>query len=170
VEQSEEIAQQIRAKMAAKYHFDVKDMNAFGIYNNSVEYKRIMNMLDGVSIFVFVIGLLTLIAGVVGVSNIMMIIVKERTKEIGIRKALGASPFSIVSLIIQESVFITFIAGYVGLLRYLKVEGDFFKDPDVDLSIAISAVVLIIIAGALAGFFPALKAAKVEPIHALREG
>ena len=135
-------------------------------------------MLDGIKVFVFIIGLFTLIAGVVGVSNIMMIVVKERTKEIGVRKALGASPRSIVSLIIQESVFITSIAGYVGLmlgiglvelLKYFELEGEFFKDPDVDLSIAITAVLLIIVAGGLAGLFPALKASKVEPITALRE-
>lgn len=178
VERSEQMAKEIRNHFAKKYHFDPKDLNALGVYNNNVEYLRVMGMLDGIKIFVFVIGVLTLIAGVVGVSNIMMIIVKERNKEIGVRKALGATPFSIVSLIIQESVFITFIAGYLGLmagiglvelLKSLGLEGDFFKNPDVDLNIAVSAVVLIIVAGALAGLFPALKAARVEPIHALRE-
>jgi putative ABC transport system permease protein len=137
-----------------------------------------MGMLDGIKYFVFIIGILTLLAGMVGVSNIMMIIVKERTKEIGVRKALGASPFSIVSLIIQESVFITSLAGYVGLMlgiavvetiRTFGLEGDFFKDPDVNLNIALTSVALIIIAGALAGLFPAIKASRVEPITALRE-
>jgi putative ABC transport system permease protein len=175
---SEEMVQEIRSHLAKKYHFDPKDLNALGVYNNNVEYKRVMGMLDGIKLFIYIIGVLTLIAGVVGVSNIMMIIVKERHKEIGVRKALGATPFSIVSLIIQESVFITFIAGYVGLMcgiglvetiKAFKLEGDFFKDPDVDLGIALSSVVLIIVAGALAGLFPAMKAARVEPIHALRE-
>jgi putative ABC transport system permease protein len=177
-EASEQIVSTIRNSLAKKYHFDPADMNAVGVFNNNREYKRIMGMLDGIKVFVFIIGLFTLIAGVVGVSNIMMIVVKERTKEIGVRKALGASPLSIVSLIIQESVFITSIAGYVGLMlgiglveliRYFGLEGDFFKNPEVDLSIAITAVVLIVVAGALAGLFPAIKAAKVEPITALRE-
>ena len=139
----------------------------------NVEYKRIMGMLDGIKIFIYIIGALTLIAGVVGISNIMLIVVKERTKEIGIRKALGASPYSIVSLIIQESIFITTIAGYVGLMfgiglieliKMAGVEGDFFKNPEVDLSIALISVVSIIIAGALAGLIPAIKAARVEQI------
>lgn len=178
-ENSDQIVHEIRNHLARKYHFNPADMNAVGIFNNNVEYKRIMNLLDGIKMFVFIIGVFTLFAGVVGVSNIMMIVVKERTKEIGVRKAIGASPWSIVSLIIQESVFITFIAGYIGLIsgigvieiiKYFKLEGDFFKNPEVDLSIAITAVVLIVVAGALAGFFPALKAAKVEPITALREG
>ncbi len=178
VEQSNQLANEIRLNLSVKYHFDPRDNNAIYVSNNNEEYKRIMNLLDGIKIFIYIIGILTLIAGIVGVSNIMMIIIKERTKEIGVRKALGASPYSIVSLIIQESVFITFIAGYVGLMlgigvveliKALGLEGDFFKDPDVDISIAISSVVLIIIAGALAGLFPALKAANIEPINALRE-
>lgn len=178
IDQSEKMAAQIRNSIAKKYHFDPKDMNALGVYNNNVEYARIMNMLTGIKIFVFVIGLLTLVAGIVGVSNIMMIVVKERTKEIGVRKAIGATPFSIISLIIQESVFITSVAGYTGLMlgigvvelmKALGLEGDFFKNPDVDLNVALGAVALIVISGALAGFFPALKAAKVEPIVALRE-
>jgi putative ABC transport system permease protein len=179
VEGSELIADEIRKNLAKKYHFNPMDINALNVSNNNVEYVRIMSMLDGIKIFILIIGIFTLIAGVVGVSNIMMIIVKERTKEIGVRKALGATPFSIVSLIIQESVFITSIAGYVGLLAGIGVveglkaaglEGDFFKDPNVDISIALLSVGLIILAGALAGFFPAIKAARVEPITALREG
>lgn len=178
IDRSNQMVEEIRNNLAKKFHFNPEDKNAVGIYNNNVEYKRIMSMLDGIKIFVIIIGIFTLVAGIVGISNIMMIIVKERTKEIGIRKALGATPGSIVALIIQESVFITSIAGYIGLMlgigvielaRYLKVEGDFFKDPDVDLSVALSAVILIIVAGALAGLFPALRAARVEPIEALRE-
>lgn len=177
-EYSEQMEQNIRQYLAKKHHFNPDDMNAIGIFNNNIEYWRIMNMLDGVSWFVFIIGVFTLIAGVVGVSNIMMIVVKERTKEIGVRKALGATPWSVISLILQESVFITFIAGYIGLIlgvgtielvKYFKLEGDFFKNPEVDISVAVTAVVLIIIAGALAGFFPALRASRVEPIVALRE-
>jgi putative ABC transport system permease protein len=178
VEESEVTAKLIREHLSKKYHVNAEDLNAIGIYNNNVSFKRVMGMLDGIKLFVLIIGVLTLLAGIVGVSNIMMIVVKERTKEIGVRKALGATPISIVSLIILESVFITFMAGYIGLmcgiglielLRSLHVESDFFKDPDVDLSIAVSAVMLIVICGALAGFFPALKAARVEPITALRE-
>jgi putative ABC transport system permease protein len=178
VEESEVTAKKIREKLAKKYHFNVEDMNAVGIYNNNVSFKRVMGLLDGIKLFVFIIGVLTLMAGIVGVSNIMMIVVKERTKEIGVRKALGATPFSIVTLIILESVFITFIAGYIGLMsgiglielaKTFKLDSDFFQNPDVDLSIAITSVVLIIVAGALAGLFPALKAARVQPITALRE-
>lgn len=178
VEQSEQIAAHIRSTLARKYSFDPKDMNALGVYNNNVDYRRIMSMLTGIKVFVFVIGLLTLLAGIVGVSNIMMIVVKERTREIGVRKAIGATPYSIISLIIQESVFITSVAGYIGLIAGIGVvelaragglEGDFFKNPDVDLQIALIAVALIVISGALAGFFPALRAARVTPIEALRE-
>jgi putative ABC transport system permease protein len=177
-EESEKIGENIRKKLADKYHFNPADNNAMGIQNYNVEYKRIMGMLDGIKYFIYIIGALTLIAGVVGISNIMLIVVKERTKEIGVRKALGATPFSIVSLIIQESIFITAIAGYIGLMfgiglieliKFIGVEGDFFKNPDVDLSIALWSVVAIVFAGALAGLIPAYKAAQVEPITALRE-
>ena len=105
-----------------------------------------------------------------------MIIVKERTKEIGVRKALGATPTSIVMLIVQEAIFITAIAGYTGLVLgvgllqlFYTTETDFFRHPEVDFQVAISATILIIAAGALAGLFPALKAAKVQPVEALRD-
>ena len=105
----------------------------------------------------------------------MMIIVKERTREIGVRKAIGATPFSIVLLIVQESVFITSIAGYTGLVLGIlllqalgDVEGSFFSHPEVNLNVAVSATLLIIVSGALAGFFPAIRAARVQPVEALR--
>lgn len=174
---SEAVVEQTREILAKKYHFDPKDLNAVQIYNSSLGYTRFMNLMDGIKIFIWVIGIFTLIAGVVGVSNIMMIIVKERTREIGIRKAIGATPASIVMLIVQEAIFITGVAGYIGLvlgvgvlelLNKLGVEGDFFKRPQVNFSVAISATILIVVAGGLAGFFPALRAAKVEPVEALR--
>jgi putative ABC transport system permease protein len=173
---SEGMLNQIRTMMATRHNFDPADLSAVRIENWSEEYKRIMNMLDGIKIFIWVIGIFTLIAGVVGVSNIMMIIVKERTKEIGIRKAIGATPTSIVMMIVQEAVFITGIAGYVGLVigvgvlqLFTDMEADFFKRPEVDFNVAISATLLIVVAGALAGLFPAMQAAKVEPVVALRD-
>ncbi|HRG38888.1 MAG TPA: ABC transporter permease, partial [Bacteroidia bacterium] len=173
----DELVEKTRTLLAAKYHFSPDDLNAVRIENWSKEYENVMGVLGGIEMFTWIIGIFTLIAGVVGVSNIMMIIVKERTKEIGIRKAIGATPSSIVMLIVQEAIFITGIAGYIGLmlgvgvlelLNVFGVEGEFFHRPEVDLSVAVSATLLIVIAGALAGLFPALKAAKVEPIEALR--
>ena len=174
---SEVLVEQARMLLATRHHFSPADLNAIRIDNYSKEYENVMSLLSGIELFTWIIGIFTLIAGVVGVSNIMMIIVKERTKEIGIRKAIGASPYSIVMLIVQEAIFITACAGYVGLLlgvgvlqllNSLGVEGDFFHRPEVNMNVAIFATLLIIIAGALAGLFPALRASRVEPIEALR--
>jgi putative ABC transport system permease protein len=178
MEKSEQMVGQIRNLMARKYNFDPKDLNAIRIENWSDTYKRISSMLNGITIFIWIIGVFTLIAGIVGVSNIMMIIVKERTKEIGIRKAIGATPASIVIQIIMEAVFITAVAGYVGLLagvgilelvNKIGIDSDFFKRPEINFSVAISATCLIILSGAIAGFIPSLKAARVEPVIALRD-
>ena len=168
----------IRTILSRKYNFSPEDVNAVRIENWSENYKRIMGMLNGITVFVWIIGIFTLIAGIVGVSNIMMIIVKERTKEIGIRKAIGATPASIVTQIIMEAVFITAVAGYTGLLlgvgilegaNKIGVDSDFFKNPEINFSVAISATLLIILAGAIAGFIPSLRAARVEPVIALRD-
>jgi putative ABC transport system permease protein len=178
MEQSQEAEKSIRHLMAERHHFDPKDENALFIWNNLVEYQRIMGVIIGIRIFVWIIGIGTLIAGIVGVSNIMMIAVKERTKEIGVRKALGATPWSIISLIVQESVFVTAAAGYIGLIlgvlvlesaKKLIPDSDFFKNPHVDLSVAVYANILLIFAGLIAGLFPARKAAAVKPIEALRD-
>ena len=177
-DKSNQMLKDIREMLAARHSFDVNDENALNANNNNVEYVRIMSMLDGIKIFIWIIGIGTLIAGVVGVSNIMMIVVKERTKEIGIRKALGATPYSIVSLIIQEAVLITAVAGYVGLtcgvflieaFRKFVPSSDFFRNPEVNFNVAIAATMLLIICGALAGLFPALRAARIEPVIALRD-
>jgi len=133
-------------------------------------------LMGAIRMFVWVVGLGTILAGVVGVSNIMMIAVRERTREIGVRRALGATPWSVVSLILKESILITGVAGYVGLVLGIAVleiaarlipAGGFFQKPEVDLGVAIQATLLLIAAGAAAGFFPARRAGALRPVEAL---
>lgn len=181
---SKEMQAKIRAVLAKKHKFDPKDEQAIGVNSNEEEFQRFQGLFGAIRTFVWVVGIGTLIAGIVGVSNIMLIIVKERTREIGVRKALGATPFSIVSLIIQESIVITAFSGYMGLLAGaglldlmawlidMAEQGggrvDFFYKPEVDVMTALWATVILVIAGAIAGLMPALKAANVKPIEALR--
>ena len=149
-----------------------------------------MKIFGGITIFVSIIGIFTLIAGIVGVSNIMLVTVKERTREIGIRKAIGAPPSSILKSIILESIIITAIFGYIGLMLGIGVtelvnflmeqaaaanassdgmQMSVFKNPTVDIGYAVFATIVLIIAGVLAGYLPARKAVKVRPIEAMRE-
>jgi len=178
LEESKAIEKKIRAKIAERHNFSVDDQKAVYIHNKIEEYKMFTNIFSGVEIFIWVIGIGTIIAGIVGVSNIMTIIVKERTKEIGIRKALGATPYSVVSLIVQEAIIITSVAGYfglvagVGLLELVSKNfppSQFFSNPSVDIKIAIYATILLVMAGTIAGIFPALKAAQIKPVEALRD-
>ncbi|GGZ74038.1 ABC transporter permease [Algibacter mikhailovii] len=165
-------------KKSLKDRFDVarSDQRAIRIFNMAQGTKQVDVMTSSLTIIILVIGFGTLIAGIVGISNIMIFIVKERTKEIGIRKALGASPRSIVSIILIESIIITAIAGYFGLLigvGVLEAVGPslkeyFIKDPGVDNSLVIGATLTLIIAGTLAGYLPAKKASRIKPIIALR--
>ncbi|MFT3793498.1 ABC transporter permease [Flavobacterium sp.] len=153
------------------------DEGGLGIHNSVKDAKQFYDLNLYIRLFFWWVGICTIIAGVVGVSNIMLIIVKERTKEIGIRKALGASPISIIGMILHESIFITTIAGFVGLLMSLallelvgpNVDSEFFLNPSVDFNVALTTLFLLIFAGALAGFFPAYRAAKIKPIVALRD-
>lgn len=158
------------------------DDQAFYVHNQEENYKQVMGLFRGIKIFIWLVGMGTLAAGIVGVSNIMIIVVKERTKEIGIRKALGATPRSIVSLILQESIFITAVAGYAGLfLGVVLLEGvnyameamgadiDFFTRPEVNFQAAIAALGILVISGGLAGLFPAMRAANIKPVDALKD-
>ncbi|MGY2131108.1 ABC transporter permease [Hymenobacter sp. HD11105] len=176
-----QVEDQVRVLLAARHKFDPADKPALYLENNEEEVKRFQGLFTGIKLFVSVIGVLTLVAGVVGVSNIMLIIVQERTREIGVRKALGATPWSIISMILQESVVITGLSGYLGLLagvavldgvRYALDQAggttSYFDRPEVDVTVAISAIVLLVVAGAIAGLVPAMKAANVKPIEALR--
>ena len=178
LDETKDMAKETRQLLAAKHTFDPEDLRAVFVNNNVENFQRIMALMTGIRLFVWIVGIGTLIAGVVGVSNIMLVAVAERTKEIGVRKALGATPRSIIGLILQESVLITAAAGYLGLvLGIAALEGlskavagaEFFKDPSVDLRVALYATLLLVLAGAVAGFFPARRAAAIKPIEALRD-
>jgi putative ABC transport system permease protein len=171
------IEKEVRALLAERHNFDPEDKRAIRMWNNLERFEDIATIILMIQLFVWVVGGLTILAGIVGVSNIMLIAVKERTREIGIRKALGAPPRSILSMITQEALVLTGVAGYLGLVggvafvelasRY--VPNDIIRDPTVDLRIALAATVLLVIAGTLAGFFPAWRAARINPIEALRD-
>ena len=182
VEEANVIADNIRAELAALNHFDPTDEQAIGIYNNIESYQEFKMIFSGFSFFIWFVGIGSIIAGVVGVSNIMLITVKDRTKEIGIRKALGATPWSIVSMIMQESIFLTAIAGYLGLimgfsiiygLDYLMTtyeidDLEFFYNPEVDFRSVLLALIFLIVSGTLAGLVPAIQAARVNPVVAMK--
>ncbi|WP_026999819.1 ABC transporter permease [Eisenibacter elegans] len=176
------VEQKVKTLLAQHHHVAPDDVKAFGSANVELEYQQIQGLFTGIRGFSWFVSIFTIIAGVIGVGNIMLIVVRERTKEIGIRKALGATPWSIISLIIQESVVITTVAGYIGLMAgvglvelinyALSSSGadlGFFANPEVDMGVALTATVVLILAGALAGFVPAAKAAAIQPIVALRD-
>jgi putative ABC transport system permease protein len=191
LEESQAIEEQVRNALGRQHKFDPKDEGAIGLFNKLERYIQTMKIFQAIKIFIWIIGIGTLIAGIVGVSNIMLIVVKERTKEIGIRKAIGASPASVIGLILLESILITTIAGYIGLvlgtglmelINYLMVQSagagvdqaseqgnTMFLNPTVDINIAIYATLLLIVAGAIAGYIPAKRAASIKPIVALRD-
>ena len=151
------------------------DQSAVRARNRARENQEITQFNEVLAILVLIIGMGTLVAGVVGISNIMIFIVKERTKEIGIRKALGAPPNSIILIIILESIFITAIAGYIGLLiggavlNSFNLEDYWITDPGVSMSLVLAATITLVIAGTLAGYIPAKRAASIKPIVALRD-
>jgi len=177
-EESLVIEQKIRDRLAALHQFSPEDKRAVWINNTTDQFMQVLNVLNAISLFVWIIGIGTIIAGIVGIGNIMMIVVKERTREIGIRKALGATPFSVVSLIIMEAIFITSIAGYMGLVAGVFTleavssmieDPGIFQNPEVDLYTASIATLVLIVSGTLAGLVPAIKAASISPIEALRD-
>jgi putative ABC transport system permease protein len=176
--ESEELETTLRAEFAKRHRFDSEDKNAMWMWNTLKEYKKFQNLFLGIQIFVSIIGAFTIIAGIVGVSNIMIIVVNERTKEIGIRKAIGATPFSVTSMILLEAILITALAGYIGLVagvallegisNILPKEG-FFINPEVNFTVALVSTGILILAGTVAGFMPAMRAARIRPVVALRD-
>ena len=178
LEESKAIAEEVRQDLARVHNFNPEDKRAVFVRNLMENMKTYTDLLDNIRIFIWVIGIGTILAGIVGVSNIMLIVVKERTKEIGIKKAIGATPANIIGQIILEAIFITSIAGYVGLvggvfvlqLMAENIKGvDFFQNPEVDFGVAITSTLILILAGVFAGLFPATRAASINPVIALRE-
>ena len=174
---SNSLSQNVENQVKQRHIISPDDTGAVRINNNLEEAYKIYSLIDTIAAVFWFVGIGTIIAGIVGVGNIMLIVVKERTKEIGIRKAIGALPKSIVGMIIQEAVFVTMFAGLFGLIAGLgllelvgpQIESDFIKFPQVDFNIALTTVFLLALAGGLAGFIPAYRAAKIRPIVALRD-
>lgn len=173
-------------RLAAEHQFDPTDESAIYLENNMETFQKMSMVFNGINIFVWIIGLGTLLAGIVGVSNIMLVTVTERTSEFGIRKALGAKPSSIIRLILTESVLVTALFGYIGMVLGVAVMevvnlvleqmpaddsqfgGSIFLNPTLDLSVAVSATVVLVVAGLVAGYIPAYRAAQLKTIDALR--
>ena len=178
IPESKAMQETVRRKMAARHLFDPQDEKALRIWDNVEEFQKFMALFRNIRVFIWLIGIGTIFAGIVGISNIMLIAVRERTKEIGIRKALGATPWSIISLVLAESVLITTVSGYIGLLLGVatielaagKLTAlELFRNPEVDVSVALGALGLLVLSGLVAGFFPARKAAGIQPVEALRD-
>ena len=176
------VDEKCRTLLKERHHIHPDDNQAIGGFNLEEEFGKMKGLFTGISVLIWIVGTGTLIAGVIGVSNIMLIIVKERTKEIGIQRAIGATPSRIISQIIMESVVLTALAGYIGLvvgvglielINYLLESsgssGDFFRHPSVDFGVAITALIILIVSGAFAGLIPAQRAVSIKPIDALRD-
>jgi putative ABC transport system permease protein len=176
---SEIIEREVHRLLAERHQVALGDQRALRTQNNLVRYAKIAAVITWVNGFVWFVSFGTLLAGMVSVSNIMLISVAERTRELGVRKALGASPLRLVGMVLSEAVVITAVAGYAGVVAGVAVvelagkelhDAPFVRNPSVSLALALQATALIVAAGALAGFFPALRAARVNPIVAMREG
>ena len=176
-----ELEENIMKLLKQRHKIAPDDVRAIEVANKARDAEQMNQVFAGLNMFIWMVGIGTLLAGIVGVSNIMIITVKERTREIGIRKALGARHNEIVFGLLLESVLVTGIAGYTGLvfgigilegasalLKKMQIELPYFQQPEIDLRIAISALVLLIIAGLLAGLMPAMRAARIMPIEAMR--
>lgn len=184
LEESEVFKTSLKKNLSTIYQFNENDRFALSIWDKIEDYVRTNQIFVSIELFIWLIGIGTLIAGIVGVSNIMLITVKERTHEFGIRKAIGASPISILIPVLIESLIITLFFGYLGMVGGIagtetvsslldstgmgSGESVMFKDPTIQMSTAIGATLLLSVAGVLAGYFPARKATKIKPIEAIR--
>jgi putative ABC transport system permease protein len=175
---SEAAERQARAVIARRHSVAPGDEGAIGSFNAAKMVRRVSNMFLGIEFFIWFVGAFTLLAGALGVSNIMLISVRERTVEFGVRKALGATPWSVVSLVLKEAALLTTLAGYGGLVVAvvaLEAVPRFFAEgdgplgtPSVDFRVALGATAVLALAGVLAGVAPARRAARIRPVEALR--
>jgi putative ABC transport system permease protein len=176
-----ELEKNVLALVKRRHDVAPDDHRGVNSFNMEMPMQRVTGLFIGINVFIWFVGLGTLMAGIVGISNIMIITVKERTREIGIRKALGATPFSIVSTLLLESTMVTAVAGYLGLvagvslleliafaLRSSGAKLPYFMNPEVNFQVAITAILMLVGAGVLAGLMPALRAARITPIEAMR--
>jgi len=176
------VEEKVMTLLARRHTVHPDDKEAFGHFNLEEEFNQMNGLFKGIAGLIWIVGIGTLLAGVIGISNIMLVIVKERTMEIGIQRALGATPLYIQSQIILESIFLTSLAGYFGLvvgvgllelINYAMVEfgadNEMFRRPEVDFNVAILSLVILIISGAVAGLIPAHRAVRIKPIDALRD-
>jgi putative ABC transport system permease protein len=175
------VENRLKNLLKERHHIAPDDVQAIGSFNLEVEWNKYMGLFNGIQILTWIVGIGTLFAGIIGVSNIMLVIIKERTQEIGIQRAIGATPGKVIMHIVAESVFLTVIAGYIGLAlgvgilellnMALESGGDeiFFRRPEISFEMAVSALTVLIFAGIGAGLVPARRAVRIKPIDALRD-
>ena len=177
------LEEKIKNILKERHKIAPNDKQAVASFNVEVEYRKFTGLFLGIQILTWIVGIGTLLAGIIGVSNIMLVIIKERTQEIGIQRALGATPRKIITHIVTESVFLTTIAGFIGLsigvglleLMNMAIESSgntdevFFSRPEVSFTMAIAALAILIIAGMFAGLIPAKRAISIKPIDAIRD-
>ncbi len=180
-EANEAFEEELRARLGQLMQFDRNDWRAIGVWNTLEDYMQIQTIIRALTVFILLVGISTLMSGAVGVSNIMLVSVKERTREIGIRKAIGASPRNIILNIIGEALIITLAFGYMGMMAGIGLVelinnsmnlgseqgGSIFKDPTVELPYVFLATVILVIAGVVSGYMPARRAVKIKPIEAM---
>lgn len=179
-----EVEDKVIALLKERHKIAPTDVQAVAHINLEKQFKQFSSLFTGIKVLTWIVGIGTLLAGVIGVSNIMLVIIKERTQEIGVMRAIGATPRKVIGQIILESVFLTTLAGYIGLVLGILLlegfnyalemaaanggEGIFIKNPEVNLTVAVSCLLVLIVSGAIAGYIPARKAVSIKPIDALR--
>jgi putative ABC transport system permease protein len=176
-----DLEEKLKTILKDRHKIAPEDLQAIGSFNIEKEFVKFSALFLGIQVLTWIVGIGTLLAGVIGVSNIMLVIIKERTQEIGIQRAIGATPNVIIKHIVAESVFLTVMAGYIGLSlgvgvleilnQVLQSGGDemFFRNPEVNLTMALSALGVLVIAGVIAGLIPAKRAISIKPIDAIRD-
>ncbi|HZL10417.1 MAG TPA: ABC transporter permease [Prolixibacteraceae bacterium] len=176
-----DLEEKLKTILKSRHKIAPDDLQAIGSFNIEKEFIKFGSLFLGIQVLTWIVGIGTLLAGVIGVSNIMLVIIKERTQEIGIQRAIGATPATVIKHIVAESVFLTVMAGYIGLSlgvgvleilnQILLSAGDemFFRNPQVNLTMALSALGVLVIAGVIAGLIPAKRAVSIKPIDAIRD-